>query len=128
MLKQRFYDSCSQSRCSDALQTFLSMLSGDVTPQANCDILVSLSDGAFSGQFYEGWTDQLARVSTFTVDMLMVALSVQVGQMSMQNADKSQAYNTWINVASSYVRQVQAAINRVKTATQISLNNVMWNA
>jgi|APCry1669190288_1035285.scaffolds.fasta_scaffold22382_3 hypothetical protein len=61
-----------------------------------CDLLTYMYEGALNLQqpFYQGWRDQMARISAYAVDVTLVALTIQIGEQSMPNTD---SYATWVN-------------------------------
>ncbi len=93
----------------------------------NCDLLLYMYEGALNLQqpFYQGWKDQMARISAYAVDVTLIALTVHIGEQALPNTTVNA---TWINVQGNYIRQLQSIINRIVDFDQASKNNAIWNA
>lgn len=121
-LRDRFYATCDSYVCYNALKTILDMLSG----QGNCDLLQMSYDGQFVNQpyNYQGWRDQVSRHAAFVVDMALVALSIEVGNMVMPQ----DTMRPWINIQSNYLRPIEMSINRIMQFDQQAKDQALWNA
>ena len=111
-LKSQVYEACQDNVCLEAAKFMVAAVSGDGT---NCDLLQVLYDGnQYKNPYYQGWRDQFMYLAAYALDLSLLSISLNVGLSALTMADSDPTlFTPWINVQIVYLKQVQAALNRV---------------